>query len=637
MAPGQDGDPAAAGPTGPPAGPPDHARAETYLRLRVEAELRRVQALPRPDPPGERELPAPLRGAARLVLPPGRRAASVLLPLAGQAFQALQPVAENTGRALRPLTDTAERTLPPLAGNAARALQPLADSAAQTVAPLAAQLIGTVRPAADQAARRLHPLAWEAVYRLQALRNYGEYRLMRWPGRVHRATARLRGTKADATPDRWTPDDMSADDGVERLRSVANALVQAGAIDHGSADSVLSGLETALAARSRISVHRMLMRDKRAFRHHQPVPAPAGPYLAAPVGVTTAAGPDSGLAEISLFTLVIAPDRAALAVSGRMSGPRGRWPYQHPWPLFPGPDRPSVTDDRGTDYDLEHGSGWSNSDGDCGGVLSMSPVPPAGTQWLELTMSPGSPAIRVDLNGPAAGGEIPSGPPPAGLPAVGSPAGRLIDAAAEELLRLAVTSGDEGLAEHDLSDVTGIVAALDTVGALAPARDAVSRLLTLAARLGVTVPPALTAAAPPGELPAAWANVLENRHRRDGRSGTAAAAAVLPELDGARFVVAGLRSHAAGADLRVLGWGGHHVPRMLAEATGDSWSWSARDDRGRWHVGTEGSCSSDDQHVDLQLDLVPPLHPEATALELILSGRSGRVTATVRLDWMEPA
>jgi hypothetical protein len=637
VAPGQDGDPAAAGPAGPPAGPVDHARAETYLRLRVEAELRRVQALPRPDPPGERELPAPLRGAARLVLPPGRRAASVLLPLAGQAFQAVQPLAENTGRALRPLADTAGRTLPPLAGNAARALQPLADTAAQTVTPLASQAIGAVLPVADRAAQQLRPLAWQAAYRLQVLGDFGRYRLTRWPGRVHRATAILRGTKAGATPDRWTPDDMSADDGVERLRRVAHALVEAGAIEHGSVDSILSGLETALAARSRISVHRILMRDKRAFRHHQPMPAPAGPYLAAPVGVTTAARPDGGLAEISLFTLVIAPDRAVLTFAGRMSGPRGRRPHPHPWPLFPGPDRPSVTDDRGNDYDLQHDSGWSNSDGDCGGVLSLSPVPPAGTRWLDLTMSPGSPAIRVDLNGPAAGGEVPSGPPPTGLPAAGRPAGRLIDAAAVELLRLAVTSGDQGLARHDLSDVADIVAALDAVGALAPGREAVSRLLTLARRLGVIAPPALSAAAPPGELPAAWANVLENRHRRDGRAGTAATAAVLPELDGARFVVAGLRSHAAGADLRVLGWGGHHVPRLLAEATNDSWSWSARDDRGRWHVGTEGSCNSDDHHIDLQLDLVPPLHPEATALELILSGRSGQVTTTVRLDWMESA
>jgi hypothetical protein len=637
VTPGQDGDPAAAEQAGPAAaGPPDRGRAETYLRLRAEAELRRVQALPRPDPPGERVLPAPLRGAARLVLPPGRRAAGVLLPLAGQAAQALQPLAQNATRTLQPLADTAGRTLPPLAGNAARALQPLADTAAQTAAPLAEQVIGVLRPAADQAARRLHPLAWEAAYRLQALRRSGEDQVTRWGGRAHRATAALRGTRAAATPARWTPDDMSAEEGVHRLRRVADALVQAGALDRGSAGSVLAGLETALAARSRIDPHLLSIRDLRASRHRQAATAPAGRYLAAPVGVTTAAGPDSGLAEISLFTLVLAPDRAALTVAGQMSGPRAGWAHQRPWPLFPGPGHASVTDDRGNDYDLHDDSGWTDSDGDWGAVLGISPIPPAGTRWLELTMRPGSPAIRVDLTGPGAGGQAASGPAPAGLPPEGSPAERLIDAAAGDLLRLAVASGDEGLAGHDLSGVTDIVTALDAVGALAPARDAVGRLLALAGRLGVAVPPALSAAAPPGELPAAWADVLRNRHRRDGRPGTAAAAGVLPELDGARFVVAGLRSHAAGASLRVLGWGRQRPPRLLADGTDESWSWYARDDQGRWHVATEGSYTSDDHHIDVQLDVVPPLHPEATALDLILSGRSGRVTASLRLDWMEP-
>jgi hypothetical protein len=628
---GRDGDPDAAEPAA--AGPPDRGRAETYLRLRAEAELRRVQALPRPDPPG---LPAPLRAAARLVQPPGRRAASILLPVAGQAAQALQPLAGSAARALQPLADTAGRTLPPLAGNAARALQPLADTAAQRVQPLAGQVIGMVLPAADQAARRLHPLAWDAVYRLQALRNYGGDRLMRWPGRVHRAAATLRGTRAGATPARWTPENLSAEEGVERLRRVADALVQADAIDRSAADSVLDGLETALAARSRIDGYRLVLRSLRARHRPQSAPAPAGRYLAAPVGVTTAAAPDSGLACLSLFTLVIAPDRAALTVAGRVSEPPGRRGYQHPSPPFPGPDLPDVIDDRGNRYVLHEESGWGNSEGEWGGVVNVSPVPPAGTQWLELTVSPGSPAVRMDLTGPGAGRETAAAPSPDGLPAAGSPIGRLIDAAAEELLRLAVTSGDEGLAGHDLSGVTDIVTALDAVGALAPARDAVSRLLALASRLGVTVPPALSAAVPPGELPAAWADVVQNRHRRDGRPATAAGAAVLPELDGARFVVAGLRSQAAGAELDVLGWGLRVGPHPLEDSGVRLWSWSARDNQGRWHVADEDRFSGSDFYADMSLRLVPPLHPEATALELFLSGRSGQVTATVPLDWMEP-
>ena len=65
-------------------------------------------------------------------------------------------------------------------------------------------------------------------------------------------------------------------------------------------------------------------------------------------------------------------------------------------------------------------------------------------------------------------------------------------------------TGGESLPWHDLSSVADIVTALDAVGALEPARDAVGRLLALAGRLGMDIPPALRAAAPPGRLPAAW-------------------------------------------------------------------------------------------------------------------------------------
>jgi VWA-like domain (DUF2201) len=58
-----------------PGPPPDHARAETYLRLLAKSELRRIEALPRPDPLVQLGVPAPLRGPVRLALPLGQRAA----------------------------------------------------------------------------------------------------------------------------------------------------------------------------------------------------------------------------------------------------------------------------------------------------------------------------------------------------------------------------------------------------------------------------------------------------------------------------------------------------------------------------------------------------------------------------------
>jgi hypothetical protein len=135
MTPGQD-----------PGPPPDHVTAETYLRLRAEAELRRVEALPRPDPLAAIGIPAPLRGAVRLGLPLGQRAITALEPLAGNAAQTLQPLAESAARTARPLADDAARTLQPLANAAVQALQPLTN-----------RLAGAVLPAAEQMARRLNP------------------------------------------------------------------------------------------------------------------------------------------------------------------------------------------------------------------------------------------------------------------------------------------------------------------------------------------------------------------------------------------------------------------------------------------------------------------------------------------------
>jgi hypothetical protein len=624
-------DPAPAGPaaTGPP---PDHPRAELYLRLRAEAELRRALALPRYDPPGEGGLPDPLRRTASLARPAGTAitsAAKQLLPLGRRAAGALQPLADNAARTVQPFASRAEQAFQPLADDAVRALQPVAERTGRVVEPLAGQVIRTVLPLADEAARRLHPLAWQAAGRLQTLRYSGSQAVLRWRWRAHRATATLRRAGADDVPERL---ELSAEEGVQRLRTVAHALAQVGAIDRGTADSIMAGLETALAVRSRIDAHRFLLRDlMRARRHRRPASAPAGPYLAAPVGVTVPGGPDSGLAEIRLFTLVIAPDRAVLTTAGRLRQPPGGRPYEHPWPPFHDSGSPSATDDRGNRYQLDEAGGSTDGEGNWSCILSISPVPHAGIRWLELTMSPGSPPIRVDVAGHGADHGAAAGPVGAT-----SPAERLVDVVAENLLHTAAAYGDSGAVWLDLSETADIVTALDAVGALAPARGAVGRLVTLAGRLGAEIPPALTAAAQPAGLPAAWENTLENRDRQDGPSGVAAAAAVLPELDGTRFVLAGLRSNAAGAELQALAWGWRPVPHFrFFEDAAHQWSWSARDDKGRWHIATEGSCSSDDHHADLELHLIPALHPDATSLEVTLACPSGRVSVTVPLNWWE--
>jgi hypothetical protein len=623
MTPGDGRDPARA--DRERAGPsPEDGRAETYLRLCAESELRRALTLPRYEPPAPPGLPAPLRLAAGLARPAASviaGAAQPVLPLAGRTAEALRPLADSAARALQPLADRAA-AVRPVAGDAARRLQPLAGDAVRTVRPLADRVAAAVQPVASEAARRLQPLAWQAADRLRMLRYGTPQALTEWRWRVE-------GTIATVGRRRPGPErhDRSAEEGVHRLRTVARALSLAGAIDRGTADSILNGLETALAVRSRVDPHRLAMREFRAMHHPRPARAPTGPYLAAPVGVAVQPEPDSGLAELRLFTLVLAPDQAVLSAAGRLAGRRGRSGHPDPWPVF-GPGQASATDDRGNSYELHEASSSSDSDGGWAGFLGIFPIPPPGIGWLELTFSPGSPAIRVDLTGLGSESGAGSGPVPAGRPAE-----RVIDAAAVSLLHDAVTHGDEGLPWHDLSGVADIVTALDAVGALAPARGAVGRLITLAGRLGVEVPAAVSAAAEPADLPADWASVLENRGRRDGPHGGTPAAVVLPELDGARFVLAGLQSDPAGAALHVLAWGWDHGSPFFSGDADGPWSWSARDDKGRWHIATEGGGGSSDDHAELQLHLVPPLHPEATSLEVTLAGPTGQVTATVPLDW----
>ena len=428
------------------------------------------------------------------------------------------------------------------------------------------------------------------------------------------------GIDDEAEPE---PAELIPEHGLRRLSTVAHVLAQADAIDGSTADSVAEELATTLFARSRIGSHDVA--DLLEPRQDQPARAPSGPYLAVPVGVTIPGGQGSVPAEVQMFALVIAPDRALLTTAGRLRKPPRRR-RSHGWLPFDGPVMPTATDDRGNSYHVHADSSSSDSDGNWSAMLSLSPVPPPGTRWLELTMSPDSPPVRVDV--PSA-----SGAPPAGRAAAASPAERIVDAEAHRLLHAALSS-DGDLSWYDLSEIADIVAALDAVGALGTARGRIGSLITLAGQFQVPVPPALTAVAQPAGFPAAWQNMLDNRDRADGPVALAPAAAVLPELGGTRFVLAGMRSGAGGAVIQALGWSLPQPPRFsFFTDAAKQWSWTARDDKGRWHVATDGSGSASDQHADMELQFVPALHPDARSLEVTVSGPPGQASATVPLDW----
>jgi hypothetical protein len=377
-----------------------------------------------------------------------------------------------------------------------------------------------------------------------------------------------------------------------------------------------------------------LRRAMLARRHRQPAVAPAGPYRAVPVGVTIPAAPGSGLGDISLLTLVIAPDLASLTAVGHRPEQPDQAPPRDQWEALHDAlgSRPSAADDLGNSYQLRLGRWSTESDGRWTGTLDISPVPAAGIRWLDLTVIPGPAPTRVDLTGVSRDSDGAAGPIPAG-----GPVGRLFEAAAENLLEYAARNKDGVRHYQGLAGIADIATALEACGALPPACAALDRLAALARHLGIDVPAVLSASAQPAELPDAWTSVLANGHRCDGPHRVAAAAAVLPELDDARFVLAGLRSDAEGAELRVLGWGYRVDPYTFGRDTDGPWSWWARDDTGRWHILRMDGGGSSDRHSDMQMRLFPPLHPEATTLEVTLSGSSGRATVTMPLDWLARA
>jgi hypothetical protein len=542
-------------------------RAETYLRLVAESELRRALASPRnepPDPSGQ--LPA-VRSAVRLsgpllapLLPPARTAARVSGPL----LAPLWPAARTAASAARQTT----------------------------------------------AGRAAEPVLWRALRARQVVRAFlaGRGRFAGLPARS----------------------------GQDRVRLVASALVQAGVLGESAAQATLDSLTDALALRGETTPGRTYGPPGSASwgpgsrwrPGSTPPPLPGGPVRAVPLGasVPLESGGDRG--EAGLLALILAPDRAVLAAAVRLTepGPSARRPGRGP--SVPLPFGALVAaDEHGAQYraDLTVHSAvgrWS-------AAFGLTPVPPPGTRRLDVTGPAIKDPIRVDLT-PV---PDPAGADPAhqaGLPGRLSPAERPLDALAERLLA-GVTRG-YGHGDAPLAGLTEMVAALQAVAGLTAGSAALSRLAILAGRLGIEFPASLRPLTRPAELPDAWASVLDHRGAADGPDRAAAVAAVLPDVDGARFALAGLDSVADSATLRVVAWGWQPAP--LAGLGAERFSWWARDDRGRWHLARERGAHYGGGQVDLLVEFGPALDPDARVLEIIVRGPSGQAGVSVPLRWL---
>ena len=437
---------------------------------------------------------------------------------------------------------------------------------------------------------------------------------------------------------RWLDEDFKAggepptEVGLLRVRAALNALCRVGAVSEERARSVAGDFVAALAARG-LHDPDALLAVLRAGGP-PPVAGPAGPasparspggrYRAIPVGAALPASRDGHAGAVHLQTLVLAPDRAAIVTSFVST-----WREVTHYPedpaarlAFPPFGRAGLTDDHGRRYQLSFSTGdggWLEP-----GLLDISPLPPDSVRWLELPTVPGS-VLRIGLTdpdqAPCAARHEPL--PPA---AVGE---QLLTAVAETMLGGGALAGIE--ATQLAGSLAEVTAALRAVRVLPASSPVPAQLAALCQRRAIQVRGRLADQARAVRLPEAWRSVLAQRRSGlpEGQTGLAPVAAVLPEIDGARFVLAGLASWEHQATLTVLCWG--WPPERGEFRPSRPFSWWARDDTGRWHVGRIGTFNAlpGTFHVEFR----PPLPRGTGALDIMLTGSASRVTVPVPLRW----
>jgi hypothetical protein len=459
--------------------------------------------------------------------------------------------------------------------------------------------------------------------------------------------------------------------GLRRLTVAASALTATGAVPTATADAIVEGQQLALALRRRLGgwpfgMGRVGRMGWSGPHLQQSGGEPARPLTATSIGRHVPLALDDRSAEVNLLALVVDAERAVLTLTAKPppdldDDQPADLPADEPDDNNDDDYEPTeflfdatATDDRHTDYDVACYTNDSDHDDQDDELwtsrLELTPAPPADRRWLDLTLWPGTPPVRIALNPPQS-------PPEAMTVAAarteartvamtaeplpdGGRVERCVDIVASHLLasrRWARPDGSVGL-----DDLSVIVDALIGAGVLAPDSQALHQLATLGRRLRFKLPASLHDRTD-AELPPAWRSVLDNADAADGPAGVLAAAAVLPDIDGTSWALAGLRSTATSMQLRMFGWNFtsadrpqqlmHHGAVWLREA----FSIWARDDAGRWHVAGRSESSWDANQADLALELTPPLHPMATSLDVILTTSSERVTVTLPLDWLTPA
>jgi hypothetical protein len=240
------------------------------------------------------------------------------------------------------------------------------------------------------------------------------------------------------------------------------------------------------------------------------------------------------------------------------------------------------------------------------------------------------------------------------------PGERLLARQADRILASAGASGGTSV-DPRLGEM---IAVLTGAGAIAPDSPVPGHLAALCRRLGAD-PHGITAPAA-ADIPGPWASVLAGLDTAPAGLDTAPAGldtapagldtapagqgpdwfaplgVILPDVDGARFAVAGLSFAGDESDLHVVAGGS---PERAAHGWDPGFSWWVRDDAGTWHVaretgrsefspglaggsGWEVLAGGSGWEVEW-LRLTPPLRRRPHAIEVVVTGPATRVRAVV--------
>jgi hypothetical protein len=342
--------------------------------------------------------------------------------------------------------------------------------------------------------------------------------------------------------------------------------------------------------------------------------------------------------DIYLLTYVAAGGRAWLRVAARTSeSPVSRLHAPPAGRGGPGARgaRPSTFAGRGLSAVGSDGQRYTLGFSGGGGTwylgrLTLSPTPPPGLDWLDITG--GGQTVRADLT--------------ARTPEVTALVTHVAANRAETylLLRAENLLSHPALAAAEAAGMASVVPALRAVGALSEVSPVPGQIAALCQRLGADG----HAIAVPGELPDRWAALggpaappqgVKGGLRKPPFGGSKGAeppgkhcaahlAGVLPSVDGVTITLAGLITR-AGQGTTLFG---AMRPRPDPDIrVGGPSLWLTGDDG--WHTVSVSGWSTHGDGYTFQADVVPPLTPAVTEVEVRVTSPGTEARATLPLTW----